>query len=537
MAIQILASNLQSRIRRSKIGSDGVRWIKRQDWYQSVQGFDFGKLLQRFAGFYGWLVQALLSPIPGINFVDLVQAGISLFKFVWNFNWDMSDEQIDKLIISMQGQIISQAAGLAGSTLGRLICGGAPVAAMLYINREAALHVMQSAFPEIIRDWCMQVGSFLRVSAASYARQWAYRVYKNGRKLIKAVLLGGGKIGDALLPLCGGRKNVEAWGDAKVEDWSFRAQRQAARNKLPDEFNGQINTIWNQDSSDEFFDNFSDACEESLIAVAQGLDSYMAQRRTEEQRREQNVSVNIRPDGRDGEEILLISPRADVFQNVSDILENRQLIENRDMGAYMGEPWDQVVITKEVGIQMTLVFYNYPAPPYWSKDRAPNLAKTEIRLPNIDRHKIDWTRIKDDFGRSSPFFKGSVKGSVNLSNGRHFAFYADSDFDIEKITEKIERYFEVGVEIVYPIRFADHKGRGKNRHQKYIKPQKMYLAYMYLLNWETVNKYTEARLLGGTEFKDPRKKPCKIPMFFDKKPYWVDDEIRNALQTSLEVKK
>ncbi|MDF2211872.1 hypothetical protein L1F28_24715 [Arthrospira platensis NCB002] len=38
----------------------------------------------------------------------------------------------------------------------------------------------------------------------------------------------------------------------KGEEWSFGKQRRDAREKLPEEYDGKLSTIWNQDSSEEF---------------------------------------------------------------------------------------------------------------------------------------------------------------------------------------------------------------------------------------------------------------------------------------------
>ncbi|AMW31514.1 hypothetical protein H6G70_25625 [Arthrospira platensis FACHB-439] len=94
-----------------------------------------------------------------------------------------------------------------------------------------------------------------------------------------------------------GKGTIEKWGDEKGEEWSFGKQRREAREKLPESYDGNINTIWNQDSSEEFGDEFSENCKEAIVLVAQGLDEYMALQRIEENRQQQLVNAVIENNG------------------------------------------------------------------------------------------------------------------------------------------------------------------------------------------------------------------------------------------------
>jgi len=522
---------------RQQHGQGGVRRIDRTQMTSTTQNSNglWSKIVNWGKGIVNWAITKITEVISKINVTAITQWAIALFDGAWQFNWDISDEQIDKNIINLQGQLISQTAGLLGNTLGKIVCGALPTAAIAYFNQAAAIHIARTQGVGVLAELASAYGTFITGAYFNYQKQRLWAAYKNVRKALKSALLSDNPISQKIVSVIpGGRATLQGWGDNKVEDWSFQSQRQKARNKLPEEWNGQLNTLWNQDSSEEFWDEFSDSCKDSLIALAQGIDDFIGLQKIQEQRDNQLVRTTVRPDGRDGEEITIFSRARDVFTNTVEVLNTRQLLENRDMGSYLGQPWDEIPITENIGIQLTLVFYNYEKPPYWTKERRKNLAKTEIVLPNVKKTMVDWDKLKNDFGKSSPFTKGSIKGQVNLSNGRNFAFYASTENEIENTAKLLDSYLEPN--IVYPIRFSNHKGRGQNPNTKYIETKKMYFSHFYILNWEKVNKYIEYQQNGITgQYIDPRKKKVKVQMHLDQKPSYYDSLIREALKSSLEM--
>ncbi|MGC9384891.1 MAG: hypothetical protein ACP5D6_09850 [Kosmotogaceae bacterium] len=523
---------------RRRIGNNGIRTIDRSDIYeqrQNEQGF-WAKILKWGKSFKNWLSSNVMNRNREVSFQEVAENGVATFQGLWEFNWDISDEQIDKTIIGLQGTLIDRTAGLLGNLAGKLLCGGLPILGIAMINRAAAVHIARTQGVQMLTELSEAFGDYIREVFKNYMRQKTWQAYKNVRRAIKSALLNDNPISKKIVSLIpGGKKTLEAWGDENVEDWSFQAQFQKQIEKLPEDYNGDASTIINQSSVQEFVDSFSDSCEDAIIAVAAGLDDFLGLQKLEEERDRQLVQTTIRPDGRDGEEITIVTSARNQVSGIADALNTHRMLESRDMGSYLGQPWDEIPITESLGIQLTFVFYNFEKPPYYSKKRRNELAKTQIVLPNVKRNMINWERLKNDFGKISPFTKGSVKVTCNLSNGRHFAFYAKSESDGRDMCEKLVEYTDQ--KIVYPIRFANHEGRGKNKKAQYIKRQKMYLAFVYVLNWEKINKFEEAKVSGTEEnYKDPRKAKAKIIMHYDKKPSYVDDLIRQATRSSLELK-
>ncbi|MDF2207193.1 hypothetical protein L1F28_00015 [Arthrospira platensis NCB002] len=53
----------------------------------------------------------------------------------WNFNWNISDSDIDRNIQNIAGQFITTTAGFLGNMAGKLVCGVLPVAGLAFLNK------------------------------------------------------------------------------------------------------------------------------------------------------------------------------------------------------------------------------------------------------------------------------------------------------------------------------------------------------------------------------------------------------------------
>ncbi|AMW31487.1 hypothetical protein H6G70_24970 [Arthrospira platensis FACHB-439] len=128
-----------------------------------------------------------------------------------------------------------------------------------------------------------------------------------------------------------------------------------------------------------------------------------------------------------------------------------------------------------------------------------------------------------------------------MRNGRKFSFFVNesSKSDAERICKDLVQLTDSS--IVYPLIFEERKGFGGRENAKRIKETKMYISEVKILNWELIDKFEQAKIDMGESsalamYKDPRKSKVKIPLHFENKPSWVDDVIRTATRTSLEMK-
>jgi hypothetical protein len=173
--------------------------------------------------------------------------------------------------------------------------------------------------------------------------------------------------------------------------------------------------------------------------------------------------------------------------------------------------------------------YNYKEPPYWTKERRKKIIKTEIILENVKRTSVDWNKIKVVLGTSAVITKGEWKCIANLDNGKKLIIWTDTPKEGERFLEKIATLIEP--DIIYPLQFTEHIGKGNNKAQKFKEPNAMYAAHMVIINYDRLSKYESFNNSKGAAnpYKNPKFEKVKIQLHYDQKPSWVDAEIAKIL--------
>ena len=286
--------SLSSRQTRSSIGRNGVRQVnlaqrtstQEMGWFGKLWAKVTGKVVEWGKSFGGWLWEGITKFLSNFSFEKVARFITSNWDSFGNFNGNISDSDIDRNIQNIAGQFITTTAGFLGNMAGKLVCGVLPVAGLAFLNKAAAMHVALSKGHEMLMEVSTAVGSYVKQSFNMAMKAIAWTLFKHGRRVVKMFLdKSPSTLATAIVSMVpGGKGTIEKWGDEKGEEWSFGKQRREAREKLPESYDGNINTIWNQDSSEEFGDEFSENCKEAIILVAQGLDEYMALQRIEENR-------------------------------------------------------------------------------------------------------------------------------------------------------------------------------------------------------------------------------------------------------------
>ncbi|MGI0499584.1 hypothetical protein [Limnospira platensis] len=239
---------MSSRQTRSSIGRNGVREVifsrrtstEEMGWFGKLWTKVTGKVVQWGKSFAGWLWEGLTKFFSNFSFEKVARFITSNWDSFWNFNWNISDEQIDKNMMNIANQFISTTAGFLGNMAGKLVCGVLPVAGLAFINKAAAMHIALSKGPEMLMEVSTAFGSYVKQSFGMAMKAIAWQLFKHGRRVVKMFLdKSPSTLATAIVSMVpGGKGTIEKWGDEKGEEWSFGKQRREAREKLPEKYDG-----------------------------------------------------------------------------------------------------------------------------------------------------------------------------------------------------------------------------------------------------------------------------------------------------------
>jgi hypothetical protein len=173
-----------------------------------------------------------------------------------NFNWNQTDEALEKRIETAQSRLWSVAGGSLGSLLGTVLCGIAPGVKITRVNPSklaAIKEVNQELYEEAIPQIRNLINATIRVGTTAAFVQ----IYKNARKWLKSLSPTIKKI-----PFVGGTiaSWLDQWGAPDAKPWSINSGVQAVIKTIDDK------NI--QEFYEEAWEEFIESCQEGVFVLS-----------------------------------------------------------------------------------------------------------------------------------------------------------------------------------------------------------------------------------------------------------------------------
>lgn len=513
-AADIVRESLESTAVRSQIGQAGKRIFKNalQEPNKDAEGNILG---------YTWLtVTRLISQIgpflksSGISVSGLWSLFVSTKEFVWNFNWNMTDQEIDMQIQNSWNALSSMLGGTLGNAFGQLTCGVLPSAYVFTFNEALGAHLLADVSEELAEEFIANLSNVIRYTLMSGVQNLLLLSYKNVRKFIKSNTL--------LISYVFGEnaaKAVQAWGVNGSKPWSFAQAVDDAIESIPNEFLRNF--------VEEFLEEAWEGCVEAGYIVANGIDSYLAQQKLAQTQTPvlgRQRYVEIQPDrSNDREKIVLAGPQEALKPMIVQTLSNYQLIENRDIGSLIGMPADDYMRAKPQTLRIIITFYSVPKPPFISSNGV-RLIRATYAVPDLKRSKCNWQDIKTACGGANGYMWGRYRATGNLSNGRQMQIMGATADEAEDRLRELLTLSEAHL-LSKPTLSQD---RREDNTGSYIKqPTRVYPAFFTIMNQYKIAgaQGSGISMLDGTY----NRKNDKIYLWTDTEPPGTEARIAELL--------
>ncbi|MBW4425323.1 MAG: hypothetical protein KME50_12955 [Nostoc desertorum CM1-VF14] len=328
MAISLAISKLTSRVVRSSIGT---RIVKGLESTTSTSGGLAGAITSFFSGLAS-LTGFLISSVGGFfkfSWTLFWSWCVSTKQFLWNFNWNATDAQLDANIKGKWTALAAQLGGTLGNAFGYLACGIVPGAIIFAFNEPLGMVVLERVGAEALEEFLDNLGSLLNSALLLGIQILITETYKNVRKLIKSNSKLIGKLFGKKA-----EKAVQAWGTEGSKPWSFA---QATEDFLDNTF-GQEGAA--REFAEEFLEEADEACIEAGYVVANTVDTYLA---TQVAARRQSTVlgqtryVEITPNRENPDEKIVLAGREELLKPVIiQTLATDNLFAGRDLGLIYG---------------------------------------------------------------------------------------------------------------------------------------------------------------------------------------------------------
>jgi hypothetical protein len=277
MTLTLNLGDLKSRIVRNVTTDGGIRKfaVGGLDKKQDDEGNPIGNFINGFAKGAGFLIGGALSGLwSGLSWTlsGLWGLGVSAFQFTWNFNWNISDREIDAEIGAAWKRLGLSVAGALGNAVGWLACGALPGTVIAAFNEPLGLYVLEQVGEEAFDELCANLGVVVKQTFATAGRSSAYYLYKNLRNLWREP---DSRLKDRLIAQGVKPDDVQRQIAERNKPWSFSSG-----------FQDFLETLPGGEYLEEFVDEFSESCIEAGYVVTQSIDSYMAMQKVIEQDRD-----------------------------------------------------------------------------------------------------------------------------------------------------------------------------------------------------------------------------------------------------------
>ena len=262
---------------------------------QTQQGGGIGGAIAWIIGglakFTGWLLSKIWQGITGIaswTWSVGVQWVQQTFNFIWYFDWNATDAELDAMIKSQYASLLTQAGGALGGTLGWLVGGLAPGAIIFMFNEPLGVHVLNDVGQEALDEVLPLIGGLLRSVLRTWTRHAITNTYKWLRKRIINSYEFKGYTDDQLQQQANQKIQSGEFNQQQADDWlnSTKRIRDSANSggdrkpytfqKQFEEFRKQNLPEWLHNAAEEFVEEFSDAFWEGLACVAGSVDAHVA---------------------------------------------------------------------------------------------------------------------------------------------------------------------------------------------------------------------------------------------------------------------
>lgn len=510
MPISLVKSSLSSRSVRNAIGL--------RSFTPSLSAEQkSGNIIQRFVGGAFRLGKFLFAPLLSFGafawnsfWGSLVQAR----NFIWTFNWNTSDQDLDRQARARWENMGSLLGGLAGNAFGWFSCGVLPGVSMFRFNPAMAVYVLKEVGEEALEELATNAAFVVRTifrNLAQDAFSWGFKNFRHWMKQpdnVFAQALFGDRYAQVM-------KN---WGRQGGPSWSFASALDEVVESIPNKF-------W-RNFAEEFLEEAWDSCVEAGYVVTNSVESFLAMQRLQQETVLGSERViEVTPDREaSSEKIILAGPENVLKVQLPAVMVQHQLIENRDVGQFVGQTVPDEARMGDLTLRLKIILYNVAAPP-WEGSRNPKVRRVTVTIPDVKRSKLDWEDIRNACGGRNGYMWGRFKSVAKLSNGRRMEVWGATKSEAEDRCKAFIALSEAELRTMNTTEELKEGDRLANPGL-YKESTRIYPAYCFILNREKILSRDRGRPVGKHRYEDKR---FRLDLWTSVKPFDWDETVQEAL--------
>lgn len=520
----LLVSALRSPVVRKAIGSSGKRVLELTQYNSTGTKQDKGVLATikntfgNIVKLVGWIVGVVAG---GIKFTASALFGmfVNASTFIWNFNFNASDQDLNKQVEQSFQALAGSAGAVVGRTIGSLVAGGVVGAPLVAINKAVATEALIKGSEEAIEEIADNLKQLIQQSGRSLATAGFTSAYINIRKTIKwAISNDEPSLSVFAKALFGDnyKKAVSEWGKQGSQPWSFA--------KKYEDFVEGINNPYLREFVEEAGEEFWEAFVETGAVITGSFDSILStQKNITNAVVGTNKIVQVKPDrSRDEETLLFVGGSKLLRPAITNALATHQLLGARDVGQIVGIPESEYL--KRIPAQYSITILYSSHPPGRVSNPGEKKKRTEITIHNIERSKLDWDKIKTAAGKNG-YNWGRFRATANTTSRGQVVVYGASEDEAE---DRLRAVMTLSEDEIVTLSITEEKKEGirKSNSKLYKESTWVYPVAFKVTNSTRVLNQTEGiATLTGNYLKTTEL----IELWTETEPDYAKDRLQELL--------
>lgn len=229
-------------------------------------------------------------------------------------------------------------------------------------------------------------------------------------------------------------------------------------------------------------------------------------------------------------ERIVLKGKAEMLKPIiTQILALHQLIENRNIGEFVGDTLEEHVRPRPQPLKIKILYYNAPSPPFYSIKTPTESKRVTCNVPFITRSKLDWNLIKNACGGNNGYYWGRFLCTANLvddaGNLRQMQVYGGSKSEAEQRLRALHSLTDSKI-VTLSSTEEEKEGRRATDKHLYKETTQVYPAYFTIVHQEKIVTESNLPTLTGNY----RRSKYRIPLWTSTKPDDADEKIREALR-------
>jgi hypothetical protein len=437
MAISLSLNSLQSRV------ESRTREAKKK----AVQLARQGGIIKKISRFLGFAFGAVVK-FFNLSFDRIWDILVDAYFELKTFDWNATDEELDKLIETNNQRIITAGAAALGNYLG----WGAFRIATFFAGKVGLARAKRRA---AVDGFKVPVISG-RVGLA-LAEEGQEELMFNFRRFVTTTI--SAQLSNAFINFVLTSRRNEWFGQQSITspqtNGSIAAKIDSQIQRLPKFWQRPVETL---------IDEFEDGIIEAGYVVAMTIDDYVAANRYSRKEAGPYRTLEIQPEKGSDEKIAFKGSQLEIVEAVRTVLPVRQLVADRDVGQILGEPVNETIHTKPQLRTLHVKFYGKQEPPY-IKNRKRLCGEATIQVPDarpgLDRKKI--------LSTVRPYQRGNWFVKCQMDNGREMKGWFQSKSEGIEVLTTLAGLSTADIE---PNTFRWSEGQGDPK-----KAERMYAGY------------------------------------------------------------